>query len=100
LLSYRQAGDSVFVEDLRDPATRTLELRGALRQILLASDRMIHRTALQAALPELTDAEVDASIAELRAHRLLVQEGAWLLALPVRTRLPSGAPRRSVAPAA
>jgi hypothetical protein len=96
LLSYRQAGDSLFVEDLRDAATRTLELKGPLRKVLLASDRLVHRATLQAAMPELSDAEVEASIAQLQAHRLLVQEGAWLLALPVRTRLPSGVPRRAI----
>ena len=95
LLSYRQAGERLLVEDWREKDTRTLELKGATRKVLLASDRLVHRAALQAAVPELSDTAVDASIAELRVHRLLVQEGAWLLALPVRARLPSGVPRRS-----
>lgn len=97
LLSYRQAGDSLFIEDLRASALRAFELRGPLRQVLLATDRLIHRSALRTSLPELSDMEVDASIAELCAHQLLVQEGAWLLALPVRTRLPNGIPRRTIA---
>ncbi len=93
LLSYRHAGERVLVEDWRDEDPLTLELEGPVRRVLLACDRLIHREALQAAVPELAAADVDEVLVELAAHRLVIREGAWLLALPVRARLPSGVPR-------
>jgi ribosomal peptide maturation radical SAM protein 1 len=99
LLSYRQAGERLYIEDLRQQETRTLELRGNLRKVLLASDRLTDRATLHASLPELSQAEIEACIAELQAHRLVVQEGSLVLALPMRSRLPSGARRQAASPA-
>ena len=78
-----------------DASTDPGQERNAAQKAHSASDRLTDRATLEASLPELSESEIDASIGELRAHRLLVQEGTLLLALPVRMRLPSGAPRRA-----
>lgn len=97
LLSYRHAGDAMLIDDWRDRDVMTYELDGAPRQVLLACDRLAHIESVQQAVRELTADQLDEVIAELAGHHLLVQEGAWLLALPVRARLPSGAARRRTA---
>lgn len=86
-LAYRRAGAVLVIEDWRDDDATTYQLEGVLRDALLACERVVHIDAVAAALatPALPDA-----LAELEAHRLLVREGGWLLALPVRARLPAG----------
>lgn len=93
LLSYRNLGESLLVSDYRGDESVILELNGATRDVLLASDRLIRKRELQRRLPEIDAETLDLVLEELRAHRLILEEGGLLLGLPVRSRLPNGAPR-------
>jgi hypothetical protein len=93
LLSYRDLGNVLVVTDYRNGDPSILELRGVLRAVLLACDRLVSIKELQRRVPELDNETLDLVLDQLRSHQLIVEEAGALLSLPVRARLPNGAPR-------
>lgn len=93
LLSYRDLGRSLLVTDYRGEEPSVIELKGAGRDVLLACDRLVRRRELQRRLPKIDAGALDSVLDKLCAHGLIFQEGTSFLGLPVRSRLPNGAPR-------
>jgi ribosomal peptide maturation radical SAM protein 1 len=95
-LSYRDTGTALLVTDYRGEDPSVVELTGVTRDVLLACDRLTRRSELRQRLPKLDAGTLDDAVHRLIAHRLLLEEGVYLLGLPVRAPLPNGAPRRWV----
>jgi ribosomal peptide maturation radical SAM protein 1 len=94
LLSYRDTGESLVVLDYREDESLILKLNGTAREVLLACDRLVSKTELRRHLSNLDERSLHSALDRLRAHRLIVEESNSVLGLPVRARLPSGAPRK------
>ena len=88
-LSFRDTGGSLILLDARQDESFTLTLGGALRAILLACETIVSRNRLLRLFPG-DPARLDAALAVLRAHRLILEEKDLILALPVAAPLPSG----------
>lgn len=93
LLSYRDTGDALVVYDQRGEEPQVVTLKGLARDVLLSCDRLIRKSELLKRLPALEEGTLATVLLSLRTHRLVIEEGAWMLGLAVRTRLPNGAPR-------
>lgn len=93
LLSYRDLGNVIVVTDYRNGEPSILQLRGVLRSVLLACDRIVSGKELRRRVPELDEETLGLVLDQLRAYGLIVEEAEALLGLPVRARLPNGAPR-------
>ncbi|MGA8498474.1 MAG: RiPP maturation radical SAM C-methyltransferase [Xanthobacteraceae bacterium] len=93
-LSYRDSGDAVIITDHRHADPIILTLTGRSREVLLACDRLTNKRQLLARFVDLDPATLQSIVDELRGREVLIQEGSEMLALPVRARLPSGAPRK------
>lgn len=96
LLTWRDSGSALTITDLRGEEALTFEVDGIIRNVMLASDRLVNRRVLLQKFAALDAASLDSIIERLSELRLVVQEGQWVIGLPVRARLPCGAPRRSL----
>ena len=93
LPSYRDLRDVALITDYCNGQPSILELTGIGRAVLLACDRLIRKKDLAHLLPEIDERTLDSVLDNLRSHQLIIEEGGSLLGLPVRSRLPNGAPR-------
>ena len=91
LLTWRDSGEVLTIVDLRGGTTLSFEIDGLLRQVLLACDRLVRRSTVLKAVSDLDAESLEHILERLRDLRLVVIEGQWVLGLPVRARLPSGA---------
>jgi ribosomal peptide maturation radical SAM protein 1 len=94
LLTYRDGGTFVRIDDHRSDEPRVLVLEGILRRVLLACERRTSRNRLARELADVPAGELDSALDMLADVRLLIRDHSQLLALPVRARLPAGIPRR------
>jgi hypothetical protein len=86
-------GNTLVVTDYRGEDGYSLELTGALCAALLACGRVIHRDDLIARTPGFASATLGEALERLSERGLIVEEGGSVWGLPVRSRLPNGAPR-------
>ncbi|HEV7660275.1 MAG TPA: RiPP maturation radical SAM C-methyltransferase [Allosphingosinicella sp.] len=99
LLSFRDTGRKLVIEDHRGDEPLVIKIGDLLREILLAAADVTDRETLRDLIPGRDEARLEEALALLRKHRLVVEEGRSVLALPVRAWLPSGAPRALAEPA-
>ncbi|MET4606746.1 ribosomal peptide maturation radical SAM protein 1 [Bradyrhizobium sp. JR4.1] len=110
MLSMRDSGDEIIVEDTRAIAVeREHRVRGLAREILLAADEGSPETRLREQLSgtNVMQAEIDAAIADMIARKLIVRLDARLVGLalwhpytpiPPMTAFPGGYFDRRAAP--
>jgi len=94
-LSYRDGGNFLTIADCRDGEVELLTLNATLRRVLLACERVISFQRLEEGVRELglTNQDLETVLDELIKHRLIIKEGNRILALPIRSALPSGSSR-------
>ncbi|AJY31402.1 bacteriocin maturation radical SAM 1 family protein [Burkholderia thailandensis 34] len=97
LLSWRDAGSALIVSDERGDEPLAIELEGVAREVLLACDRLVRKRDLCERVRGLDESTLHTVLQRLNDQKLVVQEGAWVIALPVRARLPNGAARERAA---
>ncbi|WOH75465.1 RiPP maturation radical SAM C-methyltransferase [Bradyrhizobium sp. NDS-1] len=110
MLSMRDSGDEIIVEDTRAIAVeREHRVRGLARKILLAADEGLPETRLREQLSgtNVMQAEIEAAIADMIARKLIVRLDARLVGLalwqpytpiPPMTAFPGGYFDRRAAP--
>jgi ribosomal peptide maturation radical SAM protein 1 len=94
-LSYRDGGNFLTITDCRDGEVELLTLNAMLRGVLLACERVISLVRLEERIAELglTNHDLETVLDELIKHRLIIKEDTRILALPMRSALPSGSSR-------
>ncbi|MBV8754434.1 MAG: RiPP maturation radical SAM C-methyltransferase [Hyphomicrobiales bacterium] len=94
MLTFRDGGACVIVADHRGDESQLVNLSGRARELFLACDRPTRKRHLLAQFPDLDALTLQDALDELDNLGLVFQEAGEVLALPVRERLPGGAPRK------
>ncbi|WP_414815979.1 RiPP maturation radical SAM C-methyltransferase [Rhizobium sp. IY2] len=84
ILSMRDSGDEIIVEDTRNIAVeREQRVKGLAREILLAADQGMPEVRLSRQLKGANVIEVEEATADLIARKLIVRLDARLIGLPI-----------------